>query len=321
MLASLSAALTAVAVIGAATPAQPAPVPAAPASPPGVESGGPAVAAHLIAYLDGLDALETGRWADAVASFNKAVDAAENDDHTLIRARGVAHLLAERHADAVRDLKRALQLKAGDKEARAWLGLAYRMAGDFSLGASTSPEASNDSYETFLGQLGRDYGDLIFRRAQLAREPPSEYKDSAVEALNKSDAPPRHREAKVRLPQAGAWYSSRMKSVPEMGAVLFARAKTRYEAPGPATPRKRTSAGPRSTGNSPKRGWPRPRRCSSGPRSCVRRTRRGSSTWASGRSAAATCPGRARPWRPPCGCGRTSPRPATRWRGSTPTSG
>lgn len=201
-----------------------------PAVPPGVDGAGAAPAAHLVAYLEGLDSLEAGRWNDAVAAFGKAIDAAENDDPALHRARGVAHVLAERPADAVRDLKRALQLRAGDKEARAWLGLAQRMAGDFGNAAATFPEATNDSYETFLGQLGRGYGQLIFRRGQAVRETDPESRAAMQRELARSPDAANHEAARRRLPQTGAWYASRMKSAPEMGPALFARAKSRYEA-------------------------------------------------------------------------------------------
>lgn len=99
----------------AVLPAVAAPLPP-PASPP------------LLAYLDGLDALNQGAWADAVGHFSRALQS-NGDDPTFVLARGVAEALAEQFQPAMNDLARAKQLAPRMREAELWTYAAEGMSG------------------------------------------------------------------------------------------------------------------------------------------------------------------------------------------------
>ena len=72
-----------------------------------------------VAYLQGLDALSAGKWADAVAAFSKAADADE-DNPDYLTARGVARAVAQEPAAAIKDLQRSMRMRADDWETKLW---------------------------------------------------------------------------------------------------------------------------------------------------------------------------------------------------------
>src|SRR5687767_13046354 len=74
----------------------------------------------LPAYLDGLDALEAGKFADAGAFMRKATDADGDNPHFVI-ARGVTFALQEKLKESEADLRRAQRLEPQNNEARLWL--------------------------------------------------------------------------------------------------------------------------------------------------------------------------------------------------------
>jgi Flp pilus assembly protein TadD len=116
-------------VLGCISPEVAGQQPPTDVEPPGLETPKTALPPALEAYLDGLTALETAKWADAIAAFSKAIEA-DPDNEAYHRARGVANTLAEKLDSALTDLRRSGKLKIGDKESRIWLAVALQMSGD-----------------------------------------------------------------------------------------------------------------------------------------------------------------------------------------------
>jgi predicted Zn-dependent protease len=191
------------------------------AGPPSLSAAVKPPSAAVAAYLEGLGALETARWADALAAFNRALET-EPDDASYVRARGVTSVLLEKFPDALRDLKRTEMLKMGDQEGRIWLAVALQMSGDDYHARETYAEVTNDAYETFLGKLRVDYWMVQFQD-QLARR-------GGGSPDERAKAEARRRGARQRFPQAEAWYTRRMMNAPELSLSLFGRARQRLAA-------------------------------------------------------------------------------------------
>jgi tetratricopeptide (TPR) repeat protein len=167
----------------------------------------------MAAYLEGLEKLEAAQWAAAAEALGQAIEAGE-DTPDYFQARGVAWTLAERFAEALADLGRAAKLDPASKETRMWRAVALEMSGDGYRARETYQSHTNDSYETFVGQMRVDYGLFIFHRQRgeaTAKE----------EALLAS--------ARSKFPQAASWFSSRMKDTPRVAQALFHRAKQRFQ--------------------------------------------------------------------------------------------
>lgn len=79
-------------------------------------------------YIEGLDALNEGRWPDAVTAFTRAFHAA-SDDPDIVLARGVANTLAEDFPGAQKDLDRAQRLGQKDREPLLWIWATEAMSG------------------------------------------------------------------------------------------------------------------------------------------------------------------------------------------------
>jgi predicted Zn-dependent protease len=79
-------------------------------------------------YVDGLDALNEGRWPDAADAFAKALDAA-GDNPDIVLARGVANILAEDFPRALKDLDRAKRLGYRGREPDLWIYVMEAMSG------------------------------------------------------------------------------------------------------------------------------------------------------------------------------------------------
>jgi len=136
----------------------------------------------LSPYTDGLDALNDGRWAEAVAALTKALDTA-GDNPDIVFARGVANTLAEDFPKALKDFDRAKRLGYRGREPDLWIYVTEAMSGiiavpDHALGGGprslrSKDEAvvvsipghvaqGNDEYTTEYGsfivyKLGMDY--------------------------------------------------------------------------------------------------------------------------------------------------------------------
>lgn len=183
------------------------------AAPPGLDVDPRPLPPAITAYLGGLEALAAARWDAAATAFAEAVDA-DPDEAAYHRSRGVALTLAEKLSDAIPELQRASKLQPADKETRIWLAAATNMIGDSYHAREIYAPHTNDSYETFIGQMRISYG-------------------LAAELQKRGQATPRdlaQREAaKQKFPQAGAWYASRMKETPSLTRYLFVRAKQRVQ--------------------------------------------------------------------------------------------
>ena len=193
----------------------PEPPPAKDIEPPGLEVDSGAASKATSAYLDGLEALAAAKWKPAAEAFSAAIDAADSDVPEYYRARGIALALAEQLPAAIKDLRRASQLDPAARETRVWLAAAVGMSGDPMQASEIYPPATLDPYETFVGQMRVDYGQLLFFQ-------------------KRGDVDPRfvaqHAAALGRFAQAGAWYAGRMKSTPELTQALWRRAKQRFAA-------------------------------------------------------------------------------------------
>ncbi|MBA5865441.1 MAG: hypothetical protein GDA67_01960 [Nitrospira sp. CR1.3] len=120
----------------------------------------------LNAYVDGLDALNEGRWPDAIAAFTKALDTA-GDNPDIVLARAVANLLAEDFPRALKDLDRAKRLGYRGREPDLWIYVTEAMSGiiavpDHALGGRPRSLQSKDdavvvSIPGHVAQGGDDY--------------------------------------------------------------------------------------------------------------------------------------------------------------------
>jgi tetratricopeptide (TPR) repeat protein len=128
--------------------------PSAPSAP-----SAPAANAEAVgAYLDGLDALAAGRYADAEKSFAKAI-AADEENASYYQARGVARALAQNLDGAISDLQRAQRLgDAANWETKAWIGVVSKMNGHPESGFSPglAPRTSAD-YGLALSDMSQNY--------------------------------------------------------------------------------------------------------------------------------------------------------------------
>ncbi len=111
-------------------------------------------------YLDGLDALAAGQYAEAEKALAKAI-AADEENTACYQARGVARTLAENFSGALADFQRALRL--GDTsgwETKAWIGVANKMNGNpeagFAPGMAPRAEAE---YALTLSEMSQNYWD------------------------------------------------------------------------------------------------------------------------------------------------------------------
>ncbi len=116
-------------------------------------------------YLLGLDALERGRWEEAILGFTKALQN-EPESADYFTARGVANALAERLEDAQRDLERANRLMPNHKPIKLWLATVVAMQGRFDKDQIIYPSATRDEYENEVRRMSREYGNLLFLQAR-----------------------------------------------------------------------------------------------------------------------------------------------------------
>ena len=181
--------------------------------PPGLAIDGRPLPKATGAYLDGLEALAAGQWKQAADSFSAAIEAADSDVPAYYRARGVALTLGERFPEAIKDMRRTTQLDPQSRETRVWLAAAIGMTGDFMNASNVYQSATTDPYETFIGQIRNDYGNLPFSVKNHNPDP---------------RFGPQNVAAKKRFPQAGAWYASRMKNTSEMVQALLHRGEQRF---------------------------------------------------------------------------------------------
>jgi tetratricopeptide (TPR) repeat protein len=182
-------------------------------------------------YVGGLDALNEGRWPEAVAAFTTALDAA-GDDPDVVLARGVANLLAEDFPRAFKDLDRAKRLGYRGREPELWTYVAEAMSGiivnkDHALGGlSRGDQPAVVSIPGHIAQ-GRDdysteYASFIVYR--LGMEYQKYRLPDRFGGLNNPAGVkgPAMRQAMVK---AGQLFAEKNYRRPELASVSVARAK------------------------------------------------------------------------------------------------
>jgi hypothetical protein len=204
--------------------------------PPSYAQLPPPASAHLVDYLDGLDALMSGRWSDAVISFTQTLNTA-GDDPTFVLARGVAATLAGQYTPALGDLTRARTLGLRGREAELWTYAAEAMSGQVtpehagpsgprSLGGGTRPLVSipghivqgRDDYTSAYGTVIAYELGMAFQKLRL---PPDLGGQGKPEALNGPEA----QAAKLK---AGQWFAAKAMRRADLAPAHFARAKALY---------------------------------------------------------------------------------------------
>ncbi|MDR3638603.1 MAG: tetratricopeptide repeat protein [Isosphaeraceae bacterium] len=190
------------------------------AVPPPERLQAPAAAADgVLSYVDGLDAIEAGRFADALAPLGAAIEA-EEENPSYYAARGTAYLLGEKVAEGMKDLTRATRLDPNHKDARRMLSFGFRMRGDERRAAEVYPHYSNDDWDRFLLETGNSYGRLA-RAGDLAGRNPQYFAEVQQQRAS----------ALRRLPQIGDRFAKLQKiATPGIAPALYARAVRRVEA-------------------------------------------------------------------------------------------
>ncbi len=191
----------------------------------------------LLAYLEGLDALQAGRAADAVGAFSRALES-QGDDPTFVLARGVAETLAQSYPQALADLERASKLGLRGREAELWTYAAEAMSGqvgpDHTLGGG--PRSLRDqrpgvvSIPGHMAQGRDDYPtdyatSVIYDLAmpyQKLRLPP----DMGGEGIASPGERPEIREA---IRRAGAWFANLKSSRAELAPAHLARGRALHD--------------------------------------------------------------------------------------------
>jgi tetratricopeptide (TPR) repeat protein len=158
-------------------------------------------------YLQGLDLLEAGQFNDAVAAFEKAIEADdESADYRI--ALGVGLTLAEKLPEAEKALQRALKLSDNDKEARLWMATAVAMQGDFQRGTQYHPFAiAKDEYVNSIRRMSHEWGQAEFALATARRNGNNKWD---VEYANQQLA--NRVNLRKQFPGFGAAFSQKMKA-------------------------------------------------------------------------------------------------------------
>ena len=165
------------------------------------------------AYVEGVEALESGDFKKAEEDFAKAT-AADDENADYLRARGVAGVLAESFPAAITGLERVLRLRQDDSEARLWLAAAYRMSGDPARGAQLF---------SFNG-VPHDYADMIYNVMAMdywSSRTSGSYYDREQQQQVSVKTP-----VKKLFPEAAKAYAERHKATgPGANQVVLARMK------------------------------------------------------------------------------------------------
>lgn len=185
-------------------------------------------------YIEGLDALNEGRWPAAVEAFSRALDQA-GDDPDLVLARGVAETLAEDFPRAQKDLSRAERLGLSGREAQLWIYATEAMSGiiivpDHALGGgprglpSGRPAVVSIPGHVAQGQADytSEYGSFIVYRLameyQKHRLPP----DSGGSGNSNGTKSAQMRQAMLK---AGQLFAEKNYRRPELASLNLSRAK------------------------------------------------------------------------------------------------
>jgi hypothetical protein len=149
------------------------PAPEGNAATGGNQATQPSASTSIGDYIAGIEALESGEYANATTDFARALQA-EGDNADYVRARGVAETLAEDFPAALTDLQRAMRIHNGnDREAKLWLAAAYRMSGDWekgSLNFTYGGDIPNDYAFFVYDNVAQDYAMSRYRHIHFDKE-------------------------------------------------------------------------------------------------------------------------------------------------------
>jgi len=192
----------------------------------------PTKAASL--YMEGLDALNDGRWPDAAAAFSRALDQS-GDDPDIVLARGVAKTLAEDFPRAQKDLERAQRLGSRGREAQLWIWATEAMSGnilvpDHALGGGPrgipSGRPAVVSIPGHVAQGGNDYSSEY--GSFIVYELAMEYQKHRLPAdFGGSGNPNGTKSPQMRqtMRKAGQMFAERNYRRPELASLNVSRAK------------------------------------------------------------------------------------------------
>lgn len=206
--------------------------------PPAPEQLPPAASAGLLAYLEGLDAMMAGKFADATASFSRALETA-SDDPTFLLARGVAETLAENFPPALADLARVRRLGLRGREAELWTYAAEAMSGtvspDHQIGGPRNfQDPGRVQSVSIPGHMvqGRDdystiYGSVVAYELatpyQQARLPADLGGPGRPDAVNAPDI-------RAAILKAGQWFAAKYMRRADLAPAHFTRARALHDA-------------------------------------------------------------------------------------------
>ncbi len=121
------------------------------------------------AYLLGLDALESGKWSEALQQFKAALQhEPENPDYFV--ARGVGYTFSQKLKEAEQDFKRANRLRGNHKPTKMWWATVVGMQGRYDEDGLIYPPVTRDHYENAIRKL-REYGELSFWQGEEYADP------------------------------------------------------------------------------------------------------------------------------------------------------
>ncbi|MGE3151118.1 MAG: tetratricopeptide repeat protein [Nitrospiraceae bacterium] len=185
-----------------------------------------------VPYVDGLDALNDGRWRDAVAVLTKALDVA-GDNPDILFARGVASTLAEDFPNALKDLQRAGRLGYPGREPELWTYVAEAMSGtvtvpDHALGGGPRGVPSGPVVVLLPGHLAQghddyttEYGSFILYRLGQAYQDHRLPADKGGSGKSGGTKSPEMRQAMLK---AGQLFAEKNYRRPEVAAISTSRA-------------------------------------------------------------------------------------------------
>lgn len=185
-------------------------------------------------YMEGLDALNEGRWSDAASAFSRALDQS-GDDPDIVLARGVAKTLSEDFPRAQKDLERAQRLGSRGREAQLWVWATEAMSGnilvpDHALGGGPrglqSDRPAVVSIPGHVAQGGNDYsseyGSFIVYQLAMEYQKHRLPADSGGSGNPNGTKSPQMRQAMLK---AGQMFAERNYRRPELASLNVSRAK------------------------------------------------------------------------------------------------
>jgi len=187
----------------------------------------------LTPYVEGLDALNEGRWPAAVAAFSRALESG-GDNPEIVLARGVANTLAENFPQALNDLRRTGKLGYPGREPELWTYVAEAMSGtvtvpDHALGGGPRGVPSGPVVVLLPGHLAQGHGEytteygsfILYKLGQAYQDYrlPADKGGTGKPGGTKS---PALRQAMVK---AGQLFAEKNYRKPELASISTARAK------------------------------------------------------------------------------------------------